>query len=98
MFAWNLADIGVGLYTWVNLVALVFLAPVADGDTSGAADAGDDASAAARTVVMRARSRTMNLTVEAPVLQPSELRYSTVTVLARFRGWSTLMQPLRAVS
>ncbi len=29
MFAWNLADIGVGLYTWVNLVALVFLAPVA---------------------------------------------------------------------
>ena len=24
-FAWNLADIGVGLYTWINLVALVLL-------------------------------------------------------------------------
>ena len=29
VFAWNLADIGVGLYTWINLVALVFLARIA---------------------------------------------------------------------
>ncbi|WP_307781289.1 alanine/glycine:cation symporter family protein [Agilicoccus flavus] len=28
-FAWALADIGIGLYTWINLIALVFLAPKA---------------------------------------------------------------------
>ncbi|WP_168582649.1 alanine/glycine:cation symporter family protein [Gephyromycinifex aptenodytis] len=28
-FAWALADIGVGLYTWINLIALIFLAPKA---------------------------------------------------------------------
>lgn len=28
-FAWALADIGVGLYTWVNLIALILLTPVA---------------------------------------------------------------------
>ncbi|WP_245851864.1 alanine/glycine:cation symporter family protein [Mobilicoccus massiliensis] len=28
-FAWGLADIGLGLYTWINLIGLVFLVPVA---------------------------------------------------------------------
>lgn len=28
-FAWSLADVGLGIYTWVNLVALVILAPKA---------------------------------------------------------------------
>lgn len=28
-FAWSLADIGIGLYTWINLIALVFLSPKA---------------------------------------------------------------------
>lgn len=28
-FAWALADIGIGLYTWINLIALVFLSPKA---------------------------------------------------------------------
>lgn len=28
-FAWALADIGIGLYTWINLIALVFLSPTA---------------------------------------------------------------------
>lgn len=28
-FAWNLADVGVGLFTWVNLIGLVFLTPQA---------------------------------------------------------------------
>lgn len=28
-FAWALADVGIGLYTWINLIALVFLSPKA---------------------------------------------------------------------
>ena len=28
-FAWAMADFGVGLYTWVNILALVLLSPVA---------------------------------------------------------------------
>lgn len=28
-FAWALADIGIGLYTWINLIALAFLSPKA---------------------------------------------------------------------
>ncbi len=28
-FAWNLADVGVGLYAWINLIALALLCPVA---------------------------------------------------------------------
>lgn len=28
-FAWSLADVGIGLYTWINLIALVFLSPKA---------------------------------------------------------------------
>ncbi|MBD4204443.1 sodium:alanine symporter, partial [Xanthomonas citri pv. citri] len=28
-FVWSLADFGVGLYTWVNILALVLLSPVA---------------------------------------------------------------------
>lgn len=29
-FAWNLADVGLGLYTWINLIALVLLSKQAN--------------------------------------------------------------------